>query len=155
ANAGWSQLTPANAPAARERPAMIYDPNRGAVLLFGGADAAGNPLGDMWTWDGTTWTQFVGAVPPARTGAGISYDAHAHKVVLFGGGAHAGAAALADTWSWNGTTWTQEMPAASPTDGRVSPAMVYDSVRQETLLYGGLVDGAYSGETWALAFSGS
>ena len=42
----------------------------GHVLLFGGRDSNGTALGDTWLWDGTTWTAYGGAAPPARFGAG-------------------------------------------------------------------------------------
>ena len=46
---------PATSPSARGGSAMAYDAARGRVVLFGGADVDGTPLGDTWTWDGTTW----------------------------------------------------------------------------------------------------
>jgi hypothetical protein len=31
-------------------------------VLFGGADAQGNVLGDTWTWSGTTWVSVPAAM---------------------------------------------------------------------------------------------
>ncbi len=51
--------TPSSArgPAGRNHHAMVYDPARRRVLLFGGFDRPSSPaLPDLWEWDGTTWT---------------------------------------------------------------------------------------------------
>jgi hypothetical protein len=59
--AGWVQAPSAGAPAPRSEPALAYDGSTGQVVLFGGellgsTPAAGEVVGDTWTWDGTTWT---------------------------------------------------------------------------------------------------
>ena len=58
--AGWVQAPSAGAPAPRSEPALAYDGSTGQVVLFGGellgsTSAAGEVVGDTWTWDGTTW----------------------------------------------------------------------------------------------------
>ena len=35
---------------------------RDTPVLFGGADAQGNVLGDTWTWNGTSWIAVPGAM---------------------------------------------------------------------------------------------
>ena len=42
-------------PSARDSAVMATLGNE--VVLFGGADANWNPLGDTWVWDGTSWSQ--------------------------------------------------------------------------------------------------
>jgi hypothetical protein len=37
------------------RPAMTYDPDLRAVLLFGGV-GNGTYFNDLWAWDGAAWT---------------------------------------------------------------------------------------------------
>ena len=55
-------------PSARISASMAYDPATGDVVLFGGTAADFDPLGDTWTWNGTTWTQQSPATsPPARS----------------------------------------------------------------------------------------
>ncbi len=64
---------------------MAYDAATGTVVLFGGGGR--RPVGDTWTWDGTTWTQQHPATsPPVRCGTSMAYDAATGTVVLFGGG---------------------------------------------------------------------
>ena len=55
----------------------MYDVERAATILFGGIDNGAAPtLGDMWRWDGATWTRIdapLGA-PAPRYGHGLAYD---------------------------------------------------------------------------------
>lgn len=77
---------PAAYPAARSDAAMAYDPSDGNVVMFGGFDNAGHPLGDTWTWDGSNWSQQHPATsPPPLSDAVMAYDPSARELVLFGG----------------------------------------------------------------------
>ena len=110
----WSVVTPAGtAPGARYGPAVIYDPLRDRMLLYGGNIRCGstclNPQNDLWqlTLAGTpTWTQIfpLGTLPPAGSMAGAFYDPVRDRMVVMNGcGPSAG------TWAVNlsGTpTWT-------------------------------------------------
>jgi hypothetical protein len=68
---GWVNASPATSPSPRSGFALAYDGSTGQVVLFGGdllgsTAAAGEVLGDTWTWDGSTWTeQASGAATPA------------------------------------------------------------------------------------------
>ncbi len=113
--ANWTQRFPVHAPAPRHNCAMFYDPIRRVTTLYGGDTALANPrAGDIWTWDGTDWTEQV--VTGERP--------------LFGGGTHGspaqprmvwderrGYAVLPPsenpvpggdfiTWTWDGARWT-------------------------------------------------
>lgn len=81
------------APSARFGAAMTWDSLDGDVLLFGGALAGGQTLGDTWTFQGT-WknisASFVGTSPSTRAGAAIS-DSPSGYLMMFGGE------------EWNGT----------------------------------------------------
>jgi Bacterial Ig-like domain (group 2)/Abnormal spindle-like microcephaly-assoc'd, ASPM-SPD-2-Hydin/Galactose oxidase, central domain/Protein of unknown function (DUF1573) len=152
---GWSQLSPANSPTAREGPAMAYDAATGTVVLFGGTTGlfgtGGVDLNDTWIWDGTAWTQvFPPISPPGRRfdGQGMAYDAISGNVILFGGAVQ-GNTVLGDTWAWNGTaqTWTQLSPATSPSP-RAFAGMSSGGATGGIVLFGG---GDYTqnlGDTW-------
>jgi hypothetical protein len=109
----WTPVAADPAPRPRFGHAMAYDAARDVVLLFGGADAAGNPFSDFWAWDGETWTELQPPVrPSARFGHAMAFDPARRDVVLFGG---AGPNAFLDeTWIWDGETWTQRFPASRP-----------------------------------------
>ncbi len=72
--AGWVEAPSAGAPAPRSAPALAYDGSTGQVVLFGGqllgsTSAAGEVMGDTWTWDGTTWTLRSGSAPTSTPSA--------------------------------------------------------------------------------------
>ena len=86
----WTKQAPVVHPLARNEPAMAYDAATRTVVLFGGlvsGQGGGRfPLGDTWTWNGTTWTkQYPPVHPLAQAGAAMAYDAATGTAVLFGG----------------------------------------------------------------------
>jgi len=93
---------------------MAYDPTTSSVLLFGGLGPCGTHGGgcnDMWSWDGSAWSQLHPSSPPqARGRAGMAYDADLGTVVLFGGlgfQPDGSSVDVNDTWGWDGSGWTQ------------------------------------------------
>jgi hypothetical protein len=77
-----------------------FDPGRHAAVLFGGG-SGGIDQNTTWLWDQVlaTWTQlFTAQSPPAREGAGMTYDGALHRVILFAGQDNNGN--LNDTWEF-------------------------------------------------------
>lgn len=75
---------------------MAYDPNLGAVVLFGGVGGPGKQSNDTWLWNGSNWKEIhPAAVPNVRWNAGMDYDPSANGLLLFGGFS---TTALGDTW---------------------------------------------------------
>ncbi|MGB9030442.1 MAG: kelch repeat-containing protein, partial [Acidobacteriaceae bacterium] len=115
-----------------------------ALLLLGLATAASSAA--------QTWVQLNPiASPPARSAAGMVYDAAHGQILLFGGFTFSGY--LNDTWIWDGSIWTQAAPANSPSP-RGWPAMAYDAAHHQVVLFGGYsadstagVSG-WLGDTW-------
>src|SRR5437660_11078399 len=69
-----------------------------------------------WLWDqvGATWTHLSTAhSPPAREGAGMTYDAALDRVILFGGQDNNGY--FNDTWELIPTSTPTPTPTPSPT----------------------------------------
>jgi N-acetylneuraminic acid mutarotase len=144
---GWTLVTTASAPPAREGHAMTA--LGGKVVLFGGwlDPFSVSFADDTWIYDGATWTQAAQAQtpPPAR-------NLHAMatlngSAVLFGGGGPTGE--LADTWTWDGQTWTQRsVVGPSPREGHAMAAL-----GGKVVLFGGETLGADGGpqfldDTW-------
>ncbi|MCI4360098.1 MAG: PKD domain-containing protein, partial [Thermoplasmata archaeon] len=153
---GWANLTGSVGypPSARYAAGMTYDARDGYVVLFGGMGATG-ALGDTWTFQYGRWTQVTtsgASAPPARSGAGLIYDALDSDVILFGGASATGAP-LADTWSFAGGVWTNlTASAVSAPPARFSAGFAYDSLDRMGLLFGGTgLCGAYCGDTWGFA----
>src|SRR5687768_8849367 len=58
-NGAWSDLSLEDPPSARGSPAMVYDPGRERIVLYGGFASNRNDLDDTWEWDGTQWRCIV------------------------------------------------------------------------------------------------
>lgn len=79
---------------------MAYDSSRQVIVMFGGRDAAGNPLNDTWEYDGNTRIQvFPEVSPTAREQHTMTYDLARQRVVLFGGARNPGGVG-GDTWEY-------------------------------------------------------
>jgi Galactose oxidase, central domain len=156
AHGRWTNLTDrmAPTPSARGQPAMTYDGATGEVVLFGGADAGGDPLGDTWTFAGGRWTAVPSSPttvePVARVGSAMAYFPYLGSV-LFGGRTASGIAG--DTWRFNGTNWsTIPVTGATPAP-RWDASMTFDAVDGYVVLQGGYNAGTYDGDLWT--FGGS
>jgi hypothetical protein len=95
----WTELTPAEGPAARTNPALVYDRSGERMILIGGLTDAGYAI-DVWAGssgdDGFVWSPLdvAGEAPLGRS----SHDAAVHRgdVYVFGGTGDTGA--LNDLW---------------------------------------------------------
>ncbi len=160
----WTKQSPAVTPPARQFASMAYDSATGKIVLFGGADAAGQlPSGgydwkfsdETWAYDGQTWAKQSPAVsPPARWRAAMAYDPAIRRIVLFGGAdidlhrlPSPPVQLFGDTWTYDGTTWTRQSPAASPGE-RQSAAMAYDAHLGKLVLFGGGYFDYEINDTW-------
>lgn len=125
---------------------MAYDATRQRVVLFGG-DALGTMLGDLWEYNGQTWSARAASGPAPRTRAAMAFDAQRSRTVMFGGTTTSGM--TNETWEWNGTTWVQGLSTTAPS-GRVGHAMAFDGTRQRTILFGGSTTGIFDrlNDTW-------
>ncbi|MEO8577010.1 MAG: hypothetical protein ABI556_09930 [Gemmatimonadales bacterium] len=116
---------------------MVYDEARSVLLVFGGSRINGTTgvfFNDLWSWNGTTWTQIATpTAPSARDEMLLVYDASRQRVVLHGGRDNTGS--LTDTWEWDGTAWQQKATSGPP--ARKHAGGGYDRTRARTVLYGG------------------
>ena len=154
----WTQLTPAGSPpAARADFALIYDPTQDRVVLFGGYDGVTLPdlrLSDVWSLDlagAPAWHKIdVPAGPTARSGHRGIYDPVRNRMVVFGG---YDSWYLNDVWALSlGATpsWTPILPSGSLPAARVEHSVLYDSVQDCLLVFGGEDNDYYYGDTWVL-----
>ena len=95
------------------------------------------------------------ANPSARTQTRMVYDARTGNTVLFGGLAAYDSGTkqaydLGDTWEWNGDHWIQIFPATVP-PARSIHVMVYNPVRERTLMFGGKTGKVNLNDMWSYA----
>jgi hypothetical protein len=84
-----------------------------------------------------TWVQMteVTSLPTCAVDAQMVYQTHDNTIVLFGGVCTTSAIA-GDTWEFDGTAW-KKIDAANDPDRLSAEAMAYDSLRHQTILFGG------------------
>lgn len=131
--------------------ALVFDPQLGADVLFGGCNAL-TCSDQTWLWFGHYWRrESIGQGPPAIGYAGAAYDSAIQGVVLFGGAGSQGlGAALDSTWDWN-QRWRQAPTTGAPS-GRRFAALGYDPLTRQLLLVGGdTAAGKPLAGTWVLS----
>jgi hypothetical protein len=136
---------------------MAYSLPASLVILFGG-DAGGNtPLGDTWSWNGTSWTHIADFGPSPRFHASMASSDM--QISLFGGVTSViltpAPTVFPDSWIFDGKRWSQRQDIGP--GPRWGHALALDSSRRQTVLFGGLrlaVSGAGDpfadplGDTW-------
>jgi hypothetical protein len=152
----WAQLP--NGPTARDSHAMVWDPDRGVSVVFGGFSA------DVRELVGNTWTGPFNDVrwPPADDEHSIAYDplvqSGHRRIFLYGGGSphvwetfHFGNNNGTLTWRF---PWLFPPGTVSP-KGRIGHALVWETPRNRAVLFGGRerIDGVVGstvfGDTWS------
>jgi hypothetical protein len=146
--ATWTFVPSASPPPARDRHTLVFHEDRGALLLFGGADQNGTFFDDAWEFVGGEWSplDLGGAGPPARSSTAMVYATSGDEALLFGG-VDANGTDLADLWSFGATRVRDRTPSTLAPSPRTDAAMLYDGDR--TILFGGLApDFSWLGDTW-------
>ncbi|MFM9958818.1 MAG: hypothetical protein ACKVZJ_12150 [Phycisphaerales bacterium] len=142
----WEETYPI---ARRDGQTFAVDPATGHILMFGGGVGAFSPggdtqLGDLWRWDGVSWSNLNVAGPAPRTRAAAAFNPATGRMMLFGGNGSPPNFALAsgsipwarnDTWEWTGTRWHQlQAEGPTPTGSSAGDSMAYDAARAEMVL---------------------
>ncbi|MEK9156215.1 MAG: fibronectin type III domain-containing protein [Patescibacteria group bacterium] len=116
-----------------------------ASLCFSANDA------EVWSWNGTTWTQIGGDSVNSSWGAGYEY---ARSLLVWGSNLYVGLGNSftdARIWRWNGTTWTQigGTGAYAGPDDLSSIDQVTALAINQGLLYAGLGNSGGDAEVWS------
>ncbi len=149
----WTVAVPG--PNAQYAYVSAYDPVAKTLTLTtpttniapgGRYNLSAQPGGGTWSYDPARkhWNNFQapslghkGARPPARLSPAFAYSTRDHAAVLFGGSAHN------DTWALDAETqsWVQLLPdgagTSPPRRSEINNSMVYDSVNDVFVLFGG------------------
>src|SRR5947207_629484 len=111
----WTLQSPAVQPVLVYAASAAFDPGLQGVVLFGGG-SGGVDQNTTWLWDqvGATWIHLSTAQsPPAREGAGMTYDTALQRVILFGGQDNNGY--FNDTWELIPTSTPPPTPSPTAT----------------------------------------
>jgi len=124
----WTQVTTTVTPGQRTGVKLVYIPESGKILLFGGlAPSSAQSLypNDTWMYDGEEWSQISTATaPPGRYDHQMTYDPIRKTVVLFGG-YRADTGSLNDTWEFNGVDWRVVTTSTTPPPTWVASMLYY------------------------------
>ena len=132
----WTQLHPTTSPSPRLAAAFTNDSADGYLLLFGGTNATcAMVCNDTWSFVGGQWFRLAPtASPPARAGAGMTYDAADGYVVMFGGTTTVSSLInryfwvlmLNDTWAYKSGVWSQLRPVGAVPPEPYDDGLVFD-----------------------------
>ena len=132
----WSLVETSGGPSPRsdETNFLAFDDGGGALLVVGGHDADSEILNDLWTWDGTRWTEVCSTCfgTPAHDRA-VVWDTSRHRLVSACG--WTGSSEITGTFELDGNNFIvvdAYMPPA-----RDSCGIAFDSSRNAIVLYGG------------------
>ncbi|MCD4708103.1 MAG: hypothetical protein K8S62_10240 [Candidatus Sabulitectum sp.] len=150
----WMEMNPPSGPSARWSLGLEFDSANGVCILFGGQDGS-QEFDDTWLYDyaANTWTEVNPTISaPSRFGHNMAYNSADSVIVLFGGvSCYDSKSACGDTWIYSvaDSQWTEMTPAISP-PARAYCGLVYDSVHNAVILFGGYnyVIGQYYNDTW-------
>lgn len=155
----WFTVMPDSAPVALADHAMIYDPVRDRLLVFGGTTPLGPYSAQVWALPlagAPAWSVVAttGSGPLGRISSSVIYDSSRDRVVLFGG---YDSGAESDVWVLDLATSTWSF---LPTDGDAPPprflhSAIYDASRDRMVVFGGQDNSQSFDDTWALSFVGS
>lgn len=152
----WTEMHPATSPNPRTSSSLTYHPGMKKMVLYGGYDN-NFPYGDTWTYDYATdtWERLNPSVSPyERWDHATVYDSKNQQILLFGGHIQPINSNAADVWAFDSTTMSWELvhygTGGNPSV-RTDMAMAYDTLRQNTIMYGGQNGPRYS-DTWKLEY---
>ena len=140
----WAEETPATSPPlGNAQGSLAYDPNSGALLMFGGSVGQG-ASSETWSWSGTDWDELSPtSSPPAEAGGALTYDPQLGELVLFGGYNVCQDVSCDlsnnETWGWNGSNWSEILTSQAPA-WRWDDGLAWDPATSQMILLGGVFD---------------
>ncbi len=150
---GWTKIESSNAPSARGRSAVGYDPNGGRMLVFGGRYRLANTTGnytiynDLWEYNFETkkWTELhsgSGNAPAKRYLPGGAYDPNTDTFYVWGGAINTNPLAITpsmDLWALKDGSWSEITVSGQAPSRRTFVGVTYDDTRNELISFAGQV----------------
>jgi hypothetical protein len=163
----WTRVKSNPAPS-RDLTQMWWDSTLKKTVIYGGLGRVTSTdrlsrFDDMWTFDGSGWTQLKpsNGTPGARYGAPMTVDPRTGHVIVFGGMRTDAAPPVPpstlpgqvqlyanDQWEWDGTNWTKVVTDGVP-PARENAGLAYDPTLNVFVMYGGWA-GRYLSDLWTL-----
>ena len=125
------------------------------TFLYAGT-GSGSGEGDLWTWNGSAWTQIGGDTLNSGWGVATTYE-YVYSITKIGTTIYVGLGLHnndAEVWSWNGSSWTKVGGDGENGSWSDNVDSVTTLTASGTSLFAGVFVGQSSSEMWVLA-SGS
>jgi hypothetical protein len=136
--ATWTQVPTEHGPI--HPTSLADDPSQGRLWAWRPGQGERH---EVWFFDGSDWSS-IAAPHPVVGLRPMIYDAARDRTILFGFEAELGQNVHSE---WDGTAWS-DLPTGSGPSTRMSHSVVYDPIRQETVVFGGAFGAALHGDTW-------
>jgi serine/threonine protein kinase/formylglycine-generating enzyme required for sulfatase activity len=104
----WIERRTRPSPPARRKHAMAWDPDRAAVLLFGGQDLEFGEFDDTWAWDGEVWSEVAPDRGGPRGAGALAFDPERRKMLFLNRSELEDALAAPSTWLLGPAGWRSE-----------------------------------------------
>ena len=84
--------------------ALAFDSGRDRLVFFGGLDAGGTPMDELWEFDGNNWLRIATQDPwPEPLSGYAAYDPVGQRTLVLGRGSSSRDPAY--LWAWDGDDW--------------------------------------------------
>jgi hypothetical protein len=112
---------------------MAYDEIHARTLLVGGFPLNGLRFNDVWSWDGTTWTDVTPKDMPPTDDASLVWNPQRGAITLL---VNRGYMRSVEVWEWDGAGW-RSIPVTNPLSVRNGLGLVtYDAARSQLFEFG-------------------
>ncbi len=156
----WSELAPSGGPPSlRNMPVGVFDSQSNRLVIYGCRDTSGSAVSDL-AWGvnlggSPAWTQVGGGGTPGRQDAAGIFDPVRNRLISFGGQWYP-SAYFNDVWAFDlAGNWGQINPSGPPPAARMGHTVIYDSVRDRMLVFGGVNGGGPRNDVHALSLATS
>lgn len=151
ATSEWSDVSAAgDRPLARCLVRSVWDPGTQRLFLFGGQSNEFPFLGDLWAFDGTSWSEYpMGLGPTARNLYSMSYAGEG-RILLFGGNAEDGP--KNDLWLLKAASgaWAEIAVAGDVPSQRHGHDSVWVPGENALYVFGGQPDPQIANDLWRI-----
>ena len=143
-----------DSPSLRQKHSMVWDPIRQKVIMFGGSGPSISYKSDVWWYDPVinNWEyKLLPSLPLGTATHSMVWDDVGQKVIMFGGGENY-LVYKNDLWWYEpiSNSWFELIVNNAPgsPSARHKHSMVWDSVGQKIIMFGGNTAAGYKNDLW-------